>query len=49
LNIGDGKPGKITKKFIRAWSDLVGVDIVKQIKSWDKKKNLGSITPYKFK
>ena len=47
LSIGDGKPGKITKKLIKAWSDLVGVDIVKQIKSWDEKKKTGT-TPYKF-
>jgi len=49
LKIGDGKPGKITKKLIKAWSDLVGVDIVEQIKSWDlKKNNQTSTTPYKF-
>ena len=47
LKIGDGKPGKITKKLLKAWSDLVGVDIVKQIKSWDEKKKTGT-TPYKF-
>ena len=47
LKIGDGKPGIITKKLLKAWSDLVGVDIVKQIKSWDKKKKKG-ITPYNF-
>ena len=32
LKIGDGKPGKVTKKLIKAWSDLVGIDIIKQIK-----------------
>jgi len=47
LKIGDGKPGKITQKLLKAWSDLVGVDIAKQIKSWDKKKKTGT-TPYKF-
>ena len=47
LKIGDGKPGKVTKKLIKAWSDMVGVDIIKQIKSWDKKKKTGT-TPYKF-
>ena len=47
LNIGDGKPGKITKKLLKTWSDFVGVDIVKQIKSWDEKKKTGT-TPYKF-
>jgi|TARA_B110000263_G_C15269822_1_gene492908 branched-chain amino acid aminotransferase len=49
LKIGDGKPGVITKKLIKAWSDLVGVDIVKQIKSWDLKQNKKpGTTPYKF-
>ena len=49
LKIGDGKPGKITKNLLKAWSDLVGVDIVKQIKSWDEKKNKKTgATPYKF-
>ena len=47
LKIGNGKPGKVTKKLLKTWSELVGVDIVKQIKSWDKKKKTG-ITPYKF-
>ena len=28
--IGDGVPGPITKRLLKAWSDLVGVDIVKQ-------------------
>ena len=49
LKIGNGKPGEITKKLIKAWSDLVGVDIVKQIKSWDLKQNKKpGTTPYKF-
>lgn len=30
LDIGNGKVGPITKQLIAAWSDLVGVDIVKQ-------------------
>jgi branched-chain amino acid aminotransferase len=49
LKIGDGKPGKITKNLLKAWSDLVGVDIVKQIESWDVKNNKkAGTTPYKF-
>ena len=28
--IGNGKPGPITKRLLKAWSDMVGVDIVKQ-------------------
>ena len=47
LKIGNGKPEIITQKLIKTWSDLVGVDIVKQIKSWDEKKKTGT-TPYKF-
>ena len=47
LDIGSGKPGKITKKLIKSWSELVGIDIVKQIKSWDRKRKIGT-TPYKF-
>jgi len=47
LKIGGGKPGRITKRILKAWGELVGVDIAKQIKSWDRKKKTG-ITPYKF-
>jgi len=48
LKIGNGKPGQVTKKLLNAWSDLVGVDIIKQIKSWDKKENNLKISPYRF-
>ena len=48
LEIGDGKPGKITKRLLKEWGNMVGVDIVKQIKSWDKKDKKAKITPYKF-
>ena len=47
LKVGNGKPGNVTKKLLKAWSDLVGVDIVSQIKKWDIKKTKGT-TPYKF-
>ncbi len=30
MGIGDGKVGPITRKLLAAWSDLVGIDIVKQ-------------------
>ena len=30
LPVGDGKVGRITKQILTAWSDLVGMDIVKQ-------------------
>ena len=48
--IGDGKPGPITKKLLDSWSDLVGVDIVKQIKDWDLKavESKNAPSPYKF-
>ena len=29
-NIGDGKPGPVTKQILAAWSEMVGVDIVDQ-------------------
>lgn len=48
--IGDGKPGPITKKLLDSWSDLVGVDIVNQIKDWDSKaiESKNAPSPYKF-
>ena len=49
LKIGNGKSGKITNLLLKKWSDNVKVDIVKQIKDWDKQiKNSRSVTPYKF-
>ena len=48
LKIGDGKPGPITRALLREWSDLVGVDIVGQIKKWDSG-GVDGATPYKFK
>tara|TARA_B100000700_G_scaffold236819_1_gene262760 strand:- start:799 stop:1788 length:990 start_codon:yes stop_codon:yes gene_type:complete len=49
LVIGNGKPGKITKKLLDKWSEIVSVDIVNQIKKWDKSKgNNSQTTPYKF-
>jgi branched-chain amino acid aminotransferase len=33
--IGDGKPGKYFQRTIERWSNMVGVDIVKQIQEWD--------------
>lgn len=38
LKIGDGTPGAITKRLLKAYSDKVGVDIVKQALSHLKKK-----------
>lgn len=39
LKIGDGTPGPITKRLLKAFSDKVGVDIVKQMLSHLKKGN----------
>ena len=34
--IGDGKPGPLTQRLIKAWSELVGVDIVAQSDEYAK-------------
>ena len=50
-NIGSGEVGEVFLTLIQAWSSFVGVDIINQIKKWNKKDNniiLGP-TPYKFK
>ena len=48
--IGGGKVGPIFKKLISKWSKNVGLDIIKQIKSWDKKFNTKQkMSPYTFK
>ena len=51
LKIGDGKPGKVFNKLIRLWSKNTGVDIIKQIESWNKgiENSKNKVTPYKFK
>lgn len=50
VQIGDGKMGKITKMLLDRWSENVGVDIVEQIKMWDKEtKSINGPTPYQFK
>ena len=36
LKIGDGKPGKVFNKLIQLWSKKTGVDIIKQIESWNQ-------------
>ena len=49
LKIGDGKPGKITSSLLNKWSEIVDVDIVGQIKSWDKNsEGENAPSPYKF-
>ncbi len=51
--IGDGKFGKISKKLIEKWSKNVGVNIIDQLISYNKKednlKKPAAPTPYKFK
>ena len=51
LPIANRKVGPIFKKLLSQWSSNCGVDISKQIKSWNNKKNINSKspTPYKFK
>ena len=51
LKIGDGKPGKVFNELIQLWSKKTGVDIIKQIESWNKKieDTKSKVTPYKFK
>ena len=49
--IGTGKVGSMVKRLIQKWSDNVGLDIVQQIKDWNKNFDNGEITvsPYSFK
>ena len=48
-SIGSGKPGKIFGELLEKWSKNVGVDIEKQIKSWNSGKMTDGSTPYQFK
>jgi branched-chain amino acid aminotransferase len=32
--IGDGAPGPVTRRLIKAWSEMVGVDIIAQAKDY---------------
>ena len=51
LKVGDGKPGRVFNKLIQLWSKKTGVDIIKQIESWNKEieNTKNKVTPYKFK
>jgi len=52
IPIGDGKPGKITMKLLEKWGEIVELDIVKQIKDWDKlekDKDPSAPSPYSFR
>jgi len=49
IKIGDGEVGNLTKYLLRRWSEMVNVDIVSQIKGFNKETNeAGGTTPYKF-
>jgi len=49
LKIGNGKPGSITESLLNKWGEIVDIDIVDQIKAWDKNDEANdSPTPYKF-
>jgi len=48
--IGNGKVGEITKLLLKQWSENVGVDIVAQIKQFNKEiDSINGPTPYQFK
>lgn len=50
--IGDGKMGKMTKRLLTIWGDNVGIDIIGQIKDWNrtaKTVKTGAPGPYSFK
>lgn len=50
--IGDGKPGRVSGRLLRQWSENVGVDIVEQIRSWARVQPAREATapsPYAFK
>lgn len=49
LKIGDGKPGPLTQSLLKKWGDIVNIDIVDQIKAWDKNaESSNAPSPYKF-
>lgn len=48
VSIGDGKPGRIYYNILKEWGHIVGVDIKRQIQSWDRGAVDGT-TPYQFK
>ncbi len=52
LQIGDGKPGKVTMDLLGSWSELVGVNIVDQIRGWEAPPGAAlsdAPSPYRFK
>ena len=52
LHIGDGKVGEGFNRLIERWSENTGVDIIRQIKTWnsiDGAHNTNAPSPYSFK
>jgi branched-chain amino acid aminotransferase len=52
VNIGNARPGEITQQLLRSWSELVGVDIVGQIRGWQAEPGAlasNAPSPYRFK
>lgn len=53
VKIGESAMGDVTKKILKTWSGIVGVDIVKQIKNFSSEvsefNNINAPSPYKFK
>ena len=52
LHIGDGKVGEGFNRLIERWSENTGVDIIRQIKTWnsiDRAHNTNAPSPYSFK
>ena len=49
IKIRNGSIGPVFNNLIKKWSENTGVDIIKQIKKWNKfDKSTALITPYKF-
>ncbi len=46
LNIGDGKPGKITMKLLSAWGEKNGVNILEQSKYYHDTGTTSSSNPF---
>lgn len=52
IPIGKKAMGTVTRQLLNKWSDEVGIDIVKQVKQWDKQRGKSAQSgpsPYSFK
>ncbi|ADZ71188.1 aminotransferase class IV [Polymorphum gilvum] len=48
--VGSGRPGPVFARLMAAWSEAVGVDIIAQIKGWNRSRDLGDTpTTYAFR